>query len=86
MTTTPYCDEVDSEAESVTLVVFTDNASRVLKFKNGEGGAKATWLRSPDPNRTNYFKTIHADGYLSGDYCAYGYGISWCCCMGVRTV
>lgn len=58
----PYCNEVDADAESVQLPIFTDNSSRIRKTYNGTGSAVTWWLRSPDPGSSTTFRIVSSGG------------------------
>ena len=74
----PYCNEVDADAESVQLPIFTDNRSRIRKTYNGTGSAVYWWLRSPDPGGSADFRGVGFGGATSnnatgGNYVVLGF-------------
>ena len=71
----PYCNEVDADAESVQLPIFTDNSSRIRKTYNGTGSAVYWWLRSPDPGYSTSFRYVYSNGIANSYYAASGYSV-----------
>ena len=59
----PYKNEVVADAESLTLPIFTDNASRIKKTFNGEGSTVYWWLRSPAASSASAFCSVSSNGY-----------------------
>lgn len=80
---TPYKDEIDPEAESVTFPVFTDTASRIRRKYNGEGEACTYWLRTVPGS---LFSVVTTEGYLELKISPAKLSICWACCMGVSGV
>ena len=68
----PYCNEVDADAESVQLPIFTDGSSRIRKTYNGTGNAVNWWLRSPDPGNSTNFRNVYSYGAPSSGNAASG--------------
>ena len=73
MSSVPYCNEVDADAESVQLPIFTDNSSRIRKTYNGTGSAVDWWLRSPDPGYSTLFWHVTSSGGEYPHYAASGH-------------
>ena len=83
-TVSPYAQEVDPEAENLTLPVYTDDASRIKGFFNGTGSPCPWFLRSPyNTASNNYCRSITAAGKAT--MASASEGVSWICCMGGRT-
>lgn len=82
---TPFAQEVDPEAENQTMPVYTDNLSRTKNYYNGTGGACSWHLRSPHNgySNANYSWDVNDSGGVGIG--AASAGVSWICCMGVRT-
>ena len=68
----PYCNEVDADAESVQLPIFTDNSSRIRKTYNGTGSAVHWWLRSPDPGGSTHCRGVSGNGSANFYSATYG--------------
>ena len=76
VSTTPYVEEIDAEAENVTFSLYTDNNSRIKKTYNGTGSAGNWWLRSPRAGSSNAFNAV-ANGGTSNHANANGsYGVA----------
>lgn len=73
----PYVNEVDPDADSVVLPVYTDNNSRVKKTYNGSGSAGNWWLRSPDPTSSTIFRIVGNNGGAYSNFATYAYGLSF---------
>ena len=71
----PYCNEVDADAESVQLPIFTDNSSRIRKTYNGTGSAAYWWLRSPDPGGSTHFRGVMSNGGATSGGATSGYSV-----------
>ena len=88
VTTAPYTNEVDSEAESKTFSLYTDNDSRIKCLHNGTGDPVGEWwTRSPILSNTQGYHHVTNTGYVAAtshaDYKATKpHYVSWCCCMG----
>lgn len=76
-TAVPYVNEVDPEAESVALPIYTDNGSRIKKTYNGTGSAGIWWLRSPDPASSAYYRYVYNSGNASSSYATSASGVSF---------
>lgn len=71
----PYCNEVDADAESVQLPIFTDNSSRIRKTYNGTGSAVNWWLRSPNPGSSTHFRHVGSTGGANSYAATYGFSV-----------
>ena len=85
VTTVPYCNEVDTDAEEVTFGVFTDSTSRIKKRYNGTGEATNWWLRSPSSIYGSVFACVSSTGIVgtgtSGSAGGNNFGISFGFCI-----
>ena len=77
----PYCNEVDAEAEKVTFSLFTDNNSRVKKTYNGTGSAMIWWLRSPDPGSSSNFRSVSNGGTGASGNASNGNSVAFGFCI-----
>ncbi len=64
VTTEPYCNEIDSEAEEVTFSVYTDNSSRQKNYDNNLGDTPdaGRWTRSPNASGSVTFWQVGVAG------------------------
>ena len=70
---TPYKNEVDAGAETVTFPIFTDNNSRIAKHYNGTGSADPYFLRSPTPSTSTDFDNCYGIGNPTGGNASHAY-------------
>ncbi len=70
-TTKPYKDE------GTKYPIFTDNASRIKKYNNGEGSANIWWLRSPIYYYGSTFHIVYSSGDWSGYNASNSYGVAF---------
>ena len=71
----PYKNEVDSEADHVTMPIFTDNASRIAKTYNGEGSATTYFLGSPEASGSSSWGYVYGYGPSSNGSANSSYGV-----------
>lgn len=57
--------------------IFTDNASRIKKYNNGEGSANYWWLRSPSYNNGSYFIFVYSGGGWNYSYANNSRGVAF---------
>ena len=71
----PYKNEVDPDAENITMPVFTDNASRIAKHYNGEGSARDYWLGSPEASGSSSWASVGNGGGSNSSYANDSFGV-----------
>ncbi|MBR7179674.1 MAG: hypothetical protein IKD27_09210 [Oscillospiraceae bacterium] len=81
----PYKNEIDPDAESVTLPAFTGIASRVRAYFNGEGTTNFWWLRSTTMANGS-FSLVADYGGTGNSIPQYPKGICLVFCMGGAAV
>ncbi len=77
----PYSYEVDADAETVRLPVYTDYASRRKRTYNGQGAESYWWVRTPDAGAEKYL-ILPESSYVYADPANTANGVCWLCCMG----
>ena len=77
----PYKNEVAEGADEVTFDCYTDNASRIKKAYNGEGGASSWWLLSPAAASSSAFCFVISGGNSPTGGASYSWGVSFGFCL-----
>ena len=81
-TAVPYKDEIDADADAISISLYTDNTSRVKKMYNGTGTAECWWLRSPAADSAAIFRNVYNSGIAISSNASNSNGVSFGFCIG----